>query len=324
MASRGDAPVGGCARLGRGSTGEVLRRCRDREAAYVVDCGSKWSPDRRTRALAVYEIDANGDGWTSITVLDGEGETVAVTRFDSPPEPAAVAPIRRSLRWPDAAAVAITPWPEKFAPRESSLASGWCLASTGDPRRSADRRASGTSRGVLTARTYRRAPKATTAGRSEALSGSTRSTRSARSGQSGRVRQPSRLDARSRAARQNDAVPVRRRFRGSLVRSRVTRGGFWNTLTATADEIQLGSWPLCAVVIRRASTSVVRFHKLSLPFWWGTDVMFDGDGRGRRYVFRPFRPRELAHHLRSLGWPVVEADEVKVRTALQRLRLRRP
>ncbi len=100
-----------------GALEEVLRRCRDREAAYVVDCGSKWSPDRRTRALAVYEIDANGDGWTSITVLDREGETVAVTRFDSPPEPAAVAPIRRSLRWPDAAAVAITPWPEKFAPR---------------------------------------------------------------------------------------------------------------------------------------------------------------------------------------------------------------
>jgi hypothetical protein len=98
---------------------EVLRRCRDREPAYVVDCGSTWSPDRRNRARAAYEIDGDGNGWTSVAVVDRDGETLAVARFDSPSEPDAAVPIARSLRWRDAAAVAITPWPEKFAPRHA-------------------------------------------------------------------------------------------------------------------------------------------------------------------------------------------------------------
>ncbi len=119
------------------------------------------------------------------------------------------------------------------------------------------------------------------------------------------------------------AMAVHRRFWGSLVRSRARRGGFWNTLTAREDQMELGRWPLRTVVIPRDATSAVRFQKVSLPLWRTTDVVFDKQGEPRRYVFRPFRPRQLAHHLRATGWHVVDSDELNVRTALQRLGPRR-
>jgi hypothetical protein len=100
----------------------------------------------------------------------------------------------------------------------------------------------------------------------------------------------------------------------------VARGLFWNTLTASEQEIRLGRWPLEPVLVAREMTAAVRFQKVSLPLWWGTDVMFETSGLGKRYVFVPFRPRQLRDCLQSLGWRLVEADDVNLRQLVRRLR----
>ncbi len=113
---------------------------------------------------------------------------------------------------------------------------------------------------------------------------------------------------------------VAHRFRGLLIRSRVARGLFWNTLTASEQEIRLGRWPLEPVLVAREMTAAVRFQKVSLPLWWGTDVMFETSGLGKRYVFVPFRPQQLRDCLQSLGWRLVEADDVNLQQLVRRLR----
>ncbi len=126
----------------------------------------------------------------------------------------------------------------------------------------------------------------------------------------------------SRVDRSHGVRPyvVAHRFRGLLIRSRVARGLFWNTLTASEQEIRLGRWPLEPVLVAREMTAAVRFQKVSLPLWWGTDVMFETSGLRKRYVFVPFRPQQLRDCLQSLGWRLVEADDVNLRQLVRRLR----
>ena len=111
-----------------------------------------------------------------------------------------------------------------------------------------------------------------------------------------------------------------RRFRGSVVRTRISRGGFWNTLTTEKHQLVLGRWPLSPVVVEREATAAVRFQKVSLPLWWGTDVMFDTQGRASRYLFRPIRVRALREHLQSLGWPVVQENDLTLGNIARRAR----
>ncbi len=108
-------------------------------------------------------------------------------------------------------------------------------------------------------------------------------------------------------------------FRGSLVRTRISRGGFWNTLTATPDQVALGRWPLDPVTVHRSETRAVRFQRVSLPLWWTTDVTFDTDGAGSRYIFSPVRPRRMEEQLRLLQWPIAREEDVKTKTLLKRL-----
>lgn len=95
---------------------DVYQSCSERIGPYRVECGAKWDPTRRFRAVAVYEIDARGDGWTILRVVDRGGTNVAEERFDSPCRPMAARAIGSSVRWGQKEAVVI-PWPDKFAPR---------------------------------------------------------------------------------------------------------------------------------------------------------------------------------------------------------------
>jgi hypothetical protein len=95
-----------------------------------------------------------------------------------------------------------------------------------------------------------------------------------------------------------------RRFRGSVVRSRWSKGPFWHSLDADEREIRLRRGPFRPMVISRTATTLVRFERVSLPLWWTTQVTFDTKGAGRGYVFNPARPRRLSACLRELGWPV--------------------
>lgn len=96
------------------------------------------------------------------------------------------------------------------------------------------------------------------------------------------------------------------RFRGSLVRSSLSKGGFWNTLTVTRAELVLGHWPHADITVDRGATDEIRFRRTSLPLWWGIDVTFETAGPAAGYIFRPARPRKLRAALSELGWPVVE------------------
>lgn len=122
-----------------------------------------------------------------------------------------------------------------------------------------------------------------------------------------------------RRSGQHGRVSTASRFRGSLVRTKFSRGGFWNTLSATEDALVLGRWPLSPIQVKRAETSEVRFRRISLPFWWGTDVTFGRNGPAARYIFRPARARRLRSCLLELGWPVMEDPPITV-TSLTRRR----
>jgi hypothetical protein len=110
------------------------------------------------------------------------------------------------------------------------------------------------------------------------------------------------------------------RFRGSLVRTKFSRGGFWNTLSATEDALVLGHWPLSPIQVDRAETSEIRFRRISLPFWWATDVTFGRNGPGAKYIFRPARARRLRSCLIELGWPVMEDSPITVTSLARRRR----
>ena len=115
-------------------------------------------------------------------------------------------------------------------------------------------------------------------------------------------------------------VSTASRFRGSLVRTKFSRGGFWNTLTVTEDALVLGRWPLSPIQVKRGETSEVRFRRISLPFWWGTDVTLGRSGPAARYIFRPARARRLRSYLLELGWPVMEDPPITVTFLARRRR----
>ena len=117
---------------------------------------------------------------------------------------------------------------------------------------------------------------------------------------------------------EHDAPVSSTRFRGSLVRSAWSRGGFWNALIASRDEVVLTRWPRRPVAVRRADTRAVYFETVALPLWWGTNVRFDTDGPGSKYVFVVSRPSRLRECLTTLDWPVVELDRVNTRSLLRR------
>jgi hypothetical protein len=72
---------------------------------------SKWSPDRRLRALMHFTLDGNGDGWSVVEFLDRGGEVVDRSKaFDSNWETRGFARVEKSLRWQSPASVAFVPW----------------------------------------------------------------------------------------------------------------------------------------------------------------------------------------------------------------------
>lgn len=103
----------------RGWPAEPFERARslslDDDLRFVETGRTVHSPDRRSRATAEFEIDGNGDGWSTVRIENRAGEPIHTAGPWDSPINAFSGRALRSVRWTSSHSLRFTPWPDPVA-----------------------------------------------------------------------------------------------------------------------------------------------------------------------------------------------------------------